>query len=81
MISRACNSLTNNFHTEVFCTVGSDVASKSDPEALVKSKPLKAMKMKRDPKKLRMGGGKVWEDHTLDDWDQGKSNSCFLPMS
>ena len=35
-------------------------------------KPLKAMKMKRDPKKLRMGGGKVWEDHTLDDWDQGK---------
>ena len=34
-------------------------------------KPLKAMKMKRDPKKLRMGGGKVWEDHTLDDWDQG----------
>ena len=35
-------------------------------------KPLKAMKMKRDPKKLRMGGGKVWEDHTLDDWEQGK---------
>lgn len=28
------------------------------------------MKMKRDPKKLRMGGGKVWEDHSLDDWDQ-----------
>lgn len=35
-------------------------------------KPLKRMKMKRDPKKLRMGGGKVWEDHSLDDWDQGK---------
>ena len=35
------------------------------------SKPLKSMKMKRDPKKLRMGGGKVWEDHSLDDWDQG----------
>ena len=31
--------------------------------------------MKRDPKKLRMGGGKVWEDHTLDDWDQGKGTS------
>ena len=36
-------------------------------------KPLKSMKMKRDPKKLRMGGGKVWEDHSLDDWDQGKN--------
>lgn len=38
----------------------------------VPKKPLKSMKMKRDPKKLRMGGGKVWEDHSLDDWDQGE---------
>ncbi len=26
-------------------------------------------KVKSDPKKLRMGGGKVWEDTSLDDWD------------
>lgn len=41
----------------------------------VSVKPLKAMKMKKDPKKLRMGGGKVWEDHSLDDWEQGKPHT------
>lgn len=52
--------------------LASSEASKTDPGATSKpTKPLKAMKMKRDPKKLRMGGGKVWEDPSLDDWDQG----------
>ena len=31
--------------------------------------PTKPPKRKKDPKKLRAGGGKVWEDSTLDDWD------------
>ena len=42
----------------------------------------KQMKMKRDPKKLRTGGGKVWEDHSLDDWDQGQcEGGCRGPGS
>ena len=58
-----------------FFPAASEGASNADSGSVVKQKPLKAMKMKRDPKKLRMGGGKVWEDHTLDDWDQGKGTS------
>lgn len=42
------------------------------------AKPLKQMKMKRDPKKLRLAGGQAWEDHTLDDWDQGKGSYQYL---
>ncbi len=34
--------------------------------------PKRPPKRKRDPKKLRMGGGSVWEDHSLDDWDHGE---------
>jgi len=52
-----------------FSIVGAEAVGESNP--IVPSKPLKQMKMKRDPKKLRMGGGKVWEDHSLDDWDKG----------
>ena len=35
-------------------------------------------KQKSDPKKLRMGGGKIWEDSSLDDWDPSKYPSCAL---
>ncbi len=38
---------------------------------LSKKRP-KKMKMKRDRKKLRLGGGTAWEDPTLDDWDSGE---------
>ena len=31
--------------------------------------PTRPLKTKRDPKKLRLAGGQVWEDHSLDDWD------------
>lgn len=31
--------------------------------------PQKAPKKRKDPKKLRMGGGEVWEDPSLDEWD------------
>lgn len=31
--------------------------------------PQKAPKRRKDPKKLRTGGGKVWEDQSLEDWD------------
>ena len=34
--------------------------------------PTKPPKKKKDPKKLRAGGGKVWEDSTLDDWDPSR---------
>ncbi len=44
----------------------------AEAEAAVSSKPLKQMKMRRDPKKLRMGGGKVWQDPSLDDWIKGR---------
>ena len=36
--------------------------------------PTRPLKTKRDPKKLRMAGGQVWEDHSLDDWDQSELN-------
>ncbi len=44
--------------------------------------PKKALvgKVKSDPKKLRMGGGKVWEDHTLDDWDQSEYCSIHIHL-
>ncbi len=59
-------------------TLGAEASGGASAEAMKPAKPLKRMKMKRDPKKLRMGGGKVWEDHSLDDWDQGKSNLELL---
>lgn len=31
--------------------------------------PTRAPKRKLDAKKLRIGGGKVWQDPSLDDWD------------
>ncbi|KAJ3306131.1 RNA-binding protein 42 [Kappamyces sp. JEL0829] len=34
------------------------------------SKPYEAPKKKSDKKILRVGGGKIWEDTTLADWDQ-----------
>lgn len=34
--------------------------------------PTKPPKRRLDVKKLRIGGGEVWEDHSLDDWDQSK---------
>ncbi len=52
--------------------VGAEASAIETGAIPVSKKPLKSMKMKRDPKKLRMGGGKVWEDHSLDDWDKGK---------
>ena len=40
--------------------------------------PTRPLKTKRDPKKLRLAGGQVWEDHSLDDWDQSKSNLLLV---
>ena len=31
--------------------------------------PTRPPKRRVDPKKLRLGGGKVWQDSSLDDWD------------
>jgi hypothetical protein len=47
--------------------------------------PTRPLKTKRDPKKLRLAGGQVWEDHSLDDWDQSESNlsvsiACMLSV-
>lgn len=36
--------------------------------------PRKPPKKKKDPTKLRVGGGKVWEDSSLDEWDPSKDN-------
>ena len=35
--------------------------------------PTKPPKRKKDPKKLRLAGGQVWQDSSLDDWDQSES--------
>ena len=37
--------------------------------------PTRPLKTKRDPKKLRMAGGQVWEDHSLGDWDPSESSA------
>lgn len=43
--------------------------------------PTRPLKTKRDPKKLRMAGGQVWEDHSLDDWDHSKlKDQCFIML-
>lgn len=35
--------------------------------------PTKPPKKFVDVKKLRIGGGQVWQDHSLDDWDTSES--------
>ena len=43
--------------------------------------PVRPLKTKRDPKKLRLAGGQAWRDHSLDDWDQSKFKSsvtCYV---
>lgn len=34
--------------------------------------PTRPPKRKLDVKRLRLGGGQVWQDHSLNDWDQSK---------
>lgn len=42
--------------------------------------PTKPPRRRMDVKKLRLGGGQVWEDHSLDDWDQSNcSVSAVFP--
>ena len=39
--------------------------------------PTKPPKKKKDVKKLRMGGGEVWQDHSLDDWDPSELSASI----
>ena len=34
--------------------------------------PTKPKRWRADATKLRMGGGQVWQDHSLEDWDQSE---------
>ena len=36
------------------------------------TKKTKGKKKTKDLSKLRIGGGQVWEDHTLHEWDPSK---------
>ena len=42
--------------------------------------PTKHPKKTKDPKKLRVGGGKVWEDSSLDEWDPSKNNVQLVTL-
>ena len=50
-------------------------------EAMVSgTKKSKGKKKSKDLSKLRIGGGQVWEDHTLHEWDPSKCICVFLSI-
>lgn len=69
MIAVAKSHDTTIIHTHV--AAGATVAPSTTKIFPAPTRPLKT---KRDPKKLRLAGGQVWQDHSLDDWDQSKFN-------